>query len=667
MRQQWWKGYPWRMIQTNLRETDMLDISAVEYAKQLEAFGATVALINVGGIIASYPTELPDHFQSPFLQGDSLPEVIGACHARNIRVIARMDFSKIRLPVYERHPDWAYRRADGEIVNYNGDVHACILGGYQQEYSFQIIREVLNKLDVDGLFLNMGGFNERDYSYTHHGFCHCENCRRLFQARYGYDIPLRADMHDGAYRAYLCFKEEAAGEHRKKLVAFVRSINPHVAIDQEDFFRMESNTEFRRPLPYWQYSASSNTRALRGIAGQCAVSNTSVDFIGFFFRHVAVSAPQQKLRLWQNLANLGGLDYYLIGRLDNHLDRTAFAGVKEVFRFHKEHEQEYQNLTSVADVLVLRSDIWNAREEERGWVRALTEAHLLFDEAMASTVGGHSLDKYKAVLVAGIETLADEAVTALDAYVRCGGTLIVCGMSGRYDGRHQPRSMPCFKCLGIEKMAGGHENMLSSMLLAGDKDKAFLPSMRDTDVLMLGEDYVYAQYAGEAVRLLSLVPPHPIGPPERCYFTQVTDHPGIVLNAYGKGKGIFVPWLPGGLYYREGYENTFFFMRDVLCGIAGLRPAGEDLTEMVEVTASANGHHMLIQLVNNSGHFGTSYMRPGPVEDVKVLVPCRRRVSSAQSLLDGRDIRFEQSAGDVRLWVGSLWEFECVKLFFAQD
>ena len=47
----WWEGYPWRMIQTNLRQ------------------------------------------------------IIDACHEEGIRVIARTDFSKVHYDLYEQHPE----------------------------------------------------------------------------------------------------------------------------------------------------------------------------------------------------------------------------------------------------------------------------------------------------------------------------------------------------------------------------------------------------------------------------------------------------------------------------------------------------------------------------------------------------------------------------------
>ena len=65
----WWEGYPWRMIQTNLRQIDMADIDAKAYAKQLKDFGATVVTLNAAGIIASYQTKHPYQAQSEYLTG----------------------------------------------------------------------------------------------------------------------------------------------------------------------------------------------------------------------------------------------------------------------------------------------------------------------------------------------------------------------------------------------------------------------------------------------------------------------------------------------------------------------------------------------------------------------------------------------------------------------
>lgn len=279
----WWEGKPWRMIQTNLREIDMADIDAERFVADLKAFKATAVLLNAAGIIASYPTRLPFHYQSPYLTGDSLADIIAACHREGIRVLARTDFSKVRRPIYEMHPDWAYRTAAGHIVDYNGDVHVCVMGDYQQVYALEIIRELLTTHDVDGIFFNMGGFQTRDYSGNYYGPCHCQACRDGFLAMFGLPLPKAEDMRDPTYRRYRVFQRRALAAHRRKVTDLIHALRPEICIDRDydrmrGFIRQESNTAVDRPLPHWQYSGSGNTKWAVASYPDMVSSNTTVDF-----------------------------------------------------------------------------------------------------------------------------------------------------------------------------------------------------------------------------------------------------------------------------------------------------------------------------------------------------------------------------------------------------
>ena len=169
----WWKNASWRMIQTNLREIDMLDISAKQFVQDLKSFHANIVLINAAGIIASYKTALPFQYQSPYLKADSLKEIVDLCHENGIRVLARTDFSKVAQSLYEKHPEWAFRTLDNQLMIYNGFVQCCPNGDYQQKYTFEIIKELFSKIPFDGLFCNMGGFQTKDSDQNDYGFCHC--------------------------------------------------------------------------------------------------------------------------------------------------------------------------------------------------------------------------------------------------------------------------------------------------------------------------------------------------------------------------------------------------------------------------------------------------------------------------------------------------------------
>jgi hypothetical protein len=80
----WWNRAPIRLIQTNLREIDAL-MDEAAFVKSIEDASANVVLINVGGIVANYPTKLPFHYRNPFMKGDLTGDLIKKLHAKGIK------------------------------------------------------------------------------------------------------------------------------------------------------------------------------------------------------------------------------------------------------------------------------------------------------------------------------------------------------------------------------------------------------------------------------------------------------------------------------------------------------------------------------------------------------------------------------------------------------
>ena len=92
-------------------------------------------------------------------------------------MIARFDFSKINERIAAQKPGWLYVGSNGKNVNYNGQVHTCINGGYQQEYVSEILKEAITGYPFDGIFFNNIGYTTSDYSGTNYGICQCGNCK----------------------------------------------------------------------------------------------------------------------------------------------------------------------------------------------------------------------------------------------------------------------------------------------------------------------------------------------------------------------------------------------------------------------------------------------------------------------------------------------------------
>lgn len=608
----WWIGYPWRMVQTNFREIDMENMDAKKFAEDLADFGATVVTLNAGGIIASYESKLPFHTVSDHLTGDSLRQIIDACHEKGIRVIARMDFSKIPMAVYEQHPDWAFRTEDGGIVAQNGFVQTCQNGEYQQEKVMDILRELLTTHPFDGVYCNMSGFVATDYSGNVYGLCTCNNCRKGFKAAFHLDAPEKIDLKDPVAMRYMAFQAGAGKKLRSKMNAVIKAIDPQIALDKVDYLRTESHTDIGEPV--WVYSASSNARQTAG-AGQIC-DNASADFIGFRYRESSVSPGVMELRQWQNLANAGTVSLYIMGRMDNHRDRSCFEGTQKVFQFHRQHESLLTGLKNAAQVLLVsKARQGRTDSESYGWIRALTESHVPFAETKTSGITEEMLLDKRMVILADANDLSQEQAALLDRFADNGGTVVASGASG------VKGDAAALKCLGIEKVLGRKKNLMSTVFTVGQEEMAVFQRCAPSPVIAPGPQILQAQYNQSVKKYLRTEPEPMFGPPEVCYPREVTEDPGVTKMAYGKGKGIFLPWNCGSFYYNEGYTNTLGLLQDVLFSLCGLPKIAPDLHPSVELVMSRKENKTLVSLINGSGYFGNSFFPPIPMAGIELILP----------------------------------------------
>lgn len=661
----WWKEQPWRMIQTNLREIDMADISAERFVSDLLEFHATVVLLNAAGISAGYDTKLPFHIKNPYLTGDSLKKIVDLCHEKGIRVIARADFSKVRQEVYETHPEWAFRTGDGGVMEQNGYVQTCLCGEYQQKYAFEVIEELFREIPFDGLYCNMGGFQTKDYEFHDYGFCHCSGCRNGFKAFSGKELPDQAwkekKLEDPVWKEYEAFQKSTVKAYRKKMSDFLKGISREICFDDVDYGRIEAATEISTRLPHWIYHASSNCRAILG-AGTTGIicSNTTVSYPGYGLRHASVSPSLHAMRLWQNLANLGALDFYLIGRLDTAMDRRGFPAVKKIFGFHQAHEEEYKGLHSTAKVLLRRKDRWVASEEEKGWIRVLTEAHILFAEILPDAMKKADLSKYQAVILGDEGDLDKQEADQIDLYVHQGGTVIASGLNRIREAGS--RIYKFLKSSGILNVRKEERNAMSSQLLLSQEDKSAFPSHQEMDAIPVGDVYFFLEWDKASRTFLRYIPRQPFGPPECCFSTKVWEEPGLIVHHYGSGMFLTIPWLPGSFYSRTGHGNTVPFMRDVLMKHCGLSSIAKELTPMVEVTVSEDdSNHCLVQLVNNSGAFGLTFFEPLPVENIHLEITAEVPAVSVVSLMGG-SVRWQMKGKTLHLWLERLEEYDALRI-----
>lgn len=602
----WWLTEPIRFVQTNLSEKD----STVDPKRLVEAvaeFPANTFLMNMGGIVAQYPTRVPFHYPSAYLPPgrDLFGDVLREAHARGIRVIGRFDLSKTQKPVYDAHPEWFFKRASGEPAIYNGLYSTCINGDYYRRHAMTILAEALERYEVDGLFFNMFGNPATDYSGNPLGPCHCDSCQVRYRRRYGRAVPAAADAD---YRAFMA---DSSREVAAAIAELIHGKRPRAAFltyikDHTDGIMSESNTAARRPLPLWPYSASDNVnRALGSEPGKLPI-NLSMSFVDYPWRYAHVPPWETQLRLYQNMAHGGPPAFAMVGSMDQQ-DRHGLLAARPIFRWHAAHEDLYVGQRNAARVLLLAS---GETASYRGFFRLLSEQHIPFvvSENLRWLDGGSR--SFDLVVVPG------RPPRALDAYVRNGGRVLVAGTT--------PPEMSMVRVVGRRPATQGYWRV---------HDHGLLPSLKETKLLFMDGEYVELEPGDRPP--LTLIPTAMFGPPEKVWSDKVeTTIPGLAFAQHEKGRVAYIPWDVGGLYYRHSSHAHAGLVSDV---IDQLLPEGRQVRTnahpLVEITVMDQParRRTLVHLVNLTGHSGTAYFPPVELRDIRIELAREFRRATAVS------------------------------------
>jgi hypothetical protein len=605
-RARWWMDEPIRFVQTNLSETDST-ADPEDLVAAVADLGANTFLVNMGGIVAQYPTRVPFHYPSTFLPAgrDLFGDVLREAHARRIRVIGRFDLSKTQKPVFEAHPEWFFKRTNGEPAVYSGLYSTCINGNYYRQHALTILGEALDRYEVDGLFFNMFGNPTADYSGVPMGPCQCDACQARFRQRYGRAIPATADAE------YRTFMADSSREVAASIAELIHRKRPQAAFltyiqDHTDGIMSESNTAVGRPLPLWPYSAGDNVSRALGSEPDKVAINLAMSFVDFPWRYAHVPRAETALRLYQNMAHGGPPAVVVVGTMKQQ-DRQGLLAAKPIFQWHARHEHLYVGQKNAGRVLLLTT---GDTASYRGFYRLLTEQHIPFVVSQNLRWMDDGPGRFDLVIA------PESAPREIERYVRGGGRLLVAGATAP--------ALPIGQVVG-RKSTQGYWRI---------HDRKPLPSLGDTDLLFIDGEYLELAPIDRPV--LTLIPTAMFGPPEKIWSDKVeTRVPGLVRGDHGKGRFAYVPWDIGQLYYRHSSEAHAGLLADL---IDGLLPSGRQIRTnahpLIEITVMdqpARGR-TLVHLVNGTGHHDTAYFPPIEVRDFRIEVARTVRTARAVQL-----------------------------------
>ncbi len=642
----WWLT-PHRLLQTNLREIDAT-MDRDKYVREVKEFGANIVLFNVGGIVANYPTELEYHWRNTFMEGDLVGEILGKLHENDIKMIGRFDFSKINEKFAAEHPEWLYVSEKGERVNYNGQVHTCVMGGYQQHYLLDILREALTKYPLDGVFFNMIGFPQVDYSRNFHGICQCENCKKSFEDFCGLDIP----KHDGdaqVLRKYQEWKRIQIDRQFGRVRDTIKSIRSETVIctytvKYIDLIRKESGAPLGRET--WDDLERAQWTLLTTENKQLA--NTTVHFYQMIFRHSGAAPYLHSRRVWQQMVNGAWLDFYCIGPLQRLEDRAALGPLSDIYRFHAANEKWLLNTESAAEVGLVRRD----SDDYWGWIQILSENHIPFDLVSFR----HSdLDRYKTLIVPKSGGVDADDCRALDAFVKAGGKLLLSG-----------RIPDALTCLGrpAHKKTWPQRHSMYVRIRPEDKEKLDLAGLKDFDLVHLRGDFHEYEPTSGTKQMLRLIHDVMYGPPEKCYYKSISDIPALFLREHGEGIAACLPFRIGAMYREWGNHGHSMLAVGTLDNLLeGGRRLEVESSPLVEVThrRGPEGKFEWIALYNHSGRLENSFHPPVPIRNIKLNLKPSASINRITSLTNGKSLSGARtSSNEMRISLPRLHVFEIV-------
>jgi hypothetical protein len=307
-------------------------------------------------------------------------------------------------------------------------------------------------------------------------------------------------------------------------------------------------------------------------------------------------------------------------------------------------------MSSLADVCLIspsKSGIYGGANEFRGLYRILAHAHILFDIVHDSVLDNPDaldhLKKFKVVILPEVRSMSDTCVKVLDQYVQGGGKILATGATATCDEQGHPLNRVQLECSGITAIKRVLDKNQGTYYRIRPQDKEQLNGFEELDIIYLHTEALDCQLGDKSIGYLGYIPPAMFGPPEKCYYTEETDIPGLVLNDYGAGRSAFIPWSIGKHFEKLSNHAHAMLLMSVLEDLLQYqRPLTLEASPLIEVSAhrQQDGEWQSVSLVNLSGQLGTAFLAPLPIRDIKINVNVPQSPKRVFTLRKEQDLDF---------------------------
>jgi hypothetical protein len=698
-----WYGRPMRWAQLSFVESDPGNYDLQFWLDYFKRVHAEAAILNAGGCVAFYPTEIPLHYRSKWLGNrDTFGEIYAGCRALGMNVVARTDAHACHQDVVDAHPDWIAVDADGNKRRHASDSDfwiTCALGPYNFEFMTEVHEEIVRRYKPDGIFTNR---------WSGSGMCYCEHCRENFHAFSGLDLPRTLDPKDPVRRAYMAWHPKRLFELWQVWNAKIQAINPNAsfipntgggALSELDMKMVGAMAPMLvadrqgRSGAMAPWMAGKSAKEFRSTMGNKAVpAITSVGLEDKYRWKDSVQSGEE-IRLWMADGVAQGFRPAFTKFNARPFDRRWLPVVEKVFDWHYTNAEYFRNVRSLARVGMVYSQQTAAyyggtdagakvEDAALGFYEALIEAKIPFDMVHDGLLDREHLAQFRTLIFPNIAALSTEQCRQVTEFAARGGSVIATYETSLYDEWDAERADFGLAPLFGASYAGSREGPMLNSYLTLEKNSdgtwhPLLTGFEDAGRIINGVHRVRVTAGGaRQFSPLTVVPTYPDLPMEEVFPRPAANgkpeghDAGVFLRENGESRVVYFPWDIDRTFWEVMDVDHGKLLRNaVLWATREPAPVAVEGKGVVDVAVWEQKDSMTVHLVNLTNPM----MMKGPVREtipltrqkLRIRVPEGRRVRRVHLLSAGGEVPHRDEGGAIALEVPQVDVHEVVALDFA--
>jgi len=696
-----WYARMRRCGQINVNERDALNMDVDAWMDYWASLRVNAVLLNGGGIVAFYPTEVPYHHRNSFLGSrDLLGEMVVAARKRQLHIVARMDPNLAYGEALEAHPEWFERNPDGSPRPHDESpwlFRTCMFSTYFTEQMPAIYREINRLYSVDGFFTN--GWPSTGAL----GLCHCHSCQLIYREQLGGVPPAETDSASLLYRKYydvymnrvqeiwqlwgaVATEGKPNSVYVGNLGGGIRTVKSLKKLAEVAAWFNADHQGRSGYTPVWD--CAQQGRVAASVMSGRTITNVTGAYANSkpLWRHMSKAPAETVVWLAQTTASGMVPWFHWLGASPED-NRWREVG-RSFYQWLAANEPHFRNRRSIADLAVLYPQAtiafyksgsepgsWRGSERTQttdylnGLYYALLEGRFTFDFVHQENLDAETLRKYRALLIPNAAYLRDNECEAIRRFVALSGSVLATFETSRYNEWGDPR--PDFGLSDIfgASVAGNVVGPVDNSYMRIEQRHPIVSGFEGTVLLPGPRSRVPVQQLRAASLVLSLVPEYPSFPPEMVYpRTPHTDQPAALIRELGASRVAYFPGDIDRTLWLSGSADLSQFLQNAIRWVLGEARQSVVVTGqgLVEVFAweTEQGYALHILNYNNPNMMHGAIRRFYPIDaqQVDFDVEEGRKISRVRALRTAHELLFTQEGRTVHFKIPGVTDYEVVVL-----